>query len=183
MANELYPRRMVGGDMFAGLPGDASPISPGADDGSVQRQREAQEAAQRQAQQQAEQERQQAQQRYFEQLRQQQEEAETGSASRTTPDGPRTSRRACAREAEEARKARRRPTAASPRSRSGPLIFASAQAAATDALKDAADFVKSQPRRPAADGSPSGASPTSRRRRPAPTRTHWTAGAPGCRRV
>ncbi len=29
MANELYPRRMVGGDMFAGLPGDASPISSG----------------------------------------------------------------------------------------------------------------------------------------------------------
>ncbi len=142
MANELYPRRMVGGDMFAGLPGDASPISPGADDGSVQRQREAQGAAQRLAQQQTEQERQQAQQRYFDQLRQQQAEQENrkriqDDARRAADENARV-----AREADEARKAREAEHRRIAQEQIRAAHFESAQAAANDALKDAVDFVR-----------------------------------------
>ena len=142
MANELYPRRMVGGDMFARLPGEASPISPGADDGSVQRQREAQEAAQRQAQQQAEQERQEAQQRYVEQRRQQQEEAENRKRVQDEARQAAEERARIARQADEARKAREAEERRLAQEQITAAHLATAQAAASDALKDAADFVR-----------------------------------------
>ncbi len=142
MANELYPHRMVGSDMFAGLPGEASPISPGADDGSVQRQREAQEQAQRQAQQQAELERQQAQQRYFEQLRHQQEEAENKKRIQEAARQAAEVRARAAREAENTRKAREAEERRVAQEQLRAEHLATAQGAATDALKNAADFVK-----------------------------------------
>ena len=142
MANELYPRRMVGGDMFARLPGDASPISPGADDGSVQRQREAQQEAQRQAQQQTEQDRQQAQQRYFEQRRQQQEEAETQKRVQEAARQAAEERARVAREAEDARRAKAEADRRVAQDQIRAAHLAAAKAASDDALKDAADFVK-----------------------------------------
>ncbi len=142
MANELYPRRMVGGDMFAGLPGDASPISSGADDGSVQRQRQAQEEAQRQAQQQVEAERQQAQQRYAEQVRQQQEEAENRKRVQEAARQAAEDRARVAREAEDIRKAKAEADRRVAQEQIRAAHLVSAQAAASDALKDAADFVK-----------------------------------------
>ncbi len=142
MANELYPRRMVGGDMFAGLPGDASPISSGADNGSVQRQREVQEEAQRQAQQQAEVERQQAQQRYVEQVRQQQEEADNRKRVQEAARQAAEDQARAARKAEDVRKATAEADRRVAQEQIRAAHLASAQAAATDALKDAADFVK-----------------------------------------
>ena len=142
MANELYPRRMVGGDMFARLPGDASPISPGADDGSVQRQRDAQQEAQRQAQQQAEQERQQAQQRYFEQLRQQQEEAENKKRMQDAARQAAEERARIVREADAARRAKEAEQRRVAQEQIRATHLAAAKAASDDALKDAADFVK-----------------------------------------
>ena len=142
MANELYARRMVGGDMFAGLPGDASPISSGADDGSVQRQREAQEEAQRQAQQQAEVERQQAQQRYAEQVRQQQGEAENRKRVQQAARQAAEDKARAAQEAEDIRKAKAEADRRVAQEQIRTAHLASAQAAAIDALKDAADFVK-----------------------------------------
>ncbi len=142
MANELYARRMVGGDMFAGLPGDVSPISSGADDGSVQRQREAQEETQRQAQQQAELERQQAQQRYADQVRAQKEEAENRKRVQEAARQAAEDRARVAREAQDIRKAKAEADRRVAQEQIRAAHFVSAQAAASDALKDAADFVK-----------------------------------------
>ena len=142
MANELYSRRMVGGDMFARLPGDASPISPGADDGSVQRQREAQQEGQRQAQQQAEQERQQAQQRYFDQLRQQQEEAENKKRLQDETRRAAEERARIAREAEDARRAKAEADRRVAQEQIRAAHLATAKAASDDTLRDAADFIK-----------------------------------------
>ena len=142
MANELYPRRMVGGDMFARLPGDASPISAGADDGSVQRQRDAQEAARLQAQRQAEQERQEAQQRYFEQRRQQQEEADARKRIQDEARRAADERARVAREAEDARRAKAEADRRVAQEQIRAAHLTAAKTAADDALKDAADFVK-----------------------------------------
>ena len=142
MANELYPRRMVGRDLFARLPGDASPISPGPDDSLVQRQREAQDEARRQSQQQADVERQQAQLRYLEQVRQQQAEAE--NRKRIQDDARRAAeeRARIARENEAAHKDKVEADRRIAQEQIRVARLATAQAAAADALKDAADFVR-----------------------------------------
>ena len=110
MANELYPRRMAGGDIFAQLPSDASPIGSGADDDAAQRQRE--------AQQKAEQERENARLARLDQAR-------------------------LAREAEDARNAKEVADRRAAQDQIKAAQLASAKSTAEDALKDAADFVKS----------------------------------------
>ena len=120
MANELYPRRMEGSDVFASLPGEGTPISPGSDPGSVQRQQDAQEQVQRQA----ELDRQQAQARYLEQLRVAREEADRNAAN------------------EAARKATEEADRQLALARIKADRLQRARTASEAALKDAADFVK-----------------------------------------
>jgi len=128
--------------MFASLPGDASPISQGADAASVQRQKDAQDAAQRLAQQQAEQDRQHAQQRYFDGLRQQREETERKKAIEEAARQAAEERARSAREAEVARKAKADADRQVALQKIKVDRLTAAEAATDTALKDAADFVK-----------------------------------------